>query len=168
MHLSLLCPTYPKSGNRAEGFAPQCFTVSYKNRASQAKYLGNFVCSLTDIRIQPGQEGYDIDRYINRLVTKLFSQLGGNTPLHRAVEGGHSEVVKQLLLSQTNLNIENDVSSAISCASTITLYFINRVELDGSLDRTVGQWVGGYDQQLLYGKHIPFVKLMLGLMENNM
>ena len=89
--------------------------------------------------------GHDIDWCINRLATKLFSQ-DGNTPLHRAVEGGHSEVVKQLLLSQANLDIENNVSSAISSVSTITLYFINRVELDGSLDRAVGQWVRGCGQ----------------------
>ena len=76
--------------------------------------------------------GHDVDRCINRLVTKLFSQ-DGDTPILLAVEGGHSEVVKQLLLSQANLDIENNVSSAISSVSTITLYFINRVELDGSL-----------------------------------
>ena len=68
--------------------------------------------------------GHDIDRCIHGLIIKLFSQLSGNTPLHRAVNGGHSEVVKQLLLSQANLDMENDVSSAISCVSTITLYFM--------------------------------------------
>ena len=67
--------------------------------------------------------GHDIDRCINRQVTKLFSQRG-NTPLHKAVEGGHSEVVKQLLLSQANVDIENNVSSVISSVSTITLYFM--------------------------------------------
>ena len=60
---------------------------------------------------------------IDYIITKLFSQLG-NTPLHLAVERGHSEVVKQLLLSQTNLNIVNNVSSAISSVSTITLYIL--------------------------------------------
>ena len=109
--------------------------------------------------------GLDIDRCINRLATKLFSQ-NGDTPLHLAVEGGHSEVVKQLLLSQANLDIKNNVSSAISSVSTITLYFINRVEFDGSLDRVVGQWVGGWVWLVatIYGKHIPFVKLILSLM----
>ena len=85
--------------------------------------------------------GHDNDRCIDRLVTEHFSQLG-NTPLHDAVDGGHSEVVKQLLLSQANLDIENNVSSV----STITLYFISRVELDGSLDLVAGQWVDGCGQ----------------------
>ena len=60
---------------------------------------------------------------IGVLATKPFSQ-DGNTPLHLAVKGGHSEVVKQLLMSQTNLDMENNVSSAISSASTITLYIL--------------------------------------------
>ena len=87
--------------------------------------------------------GHDIGRCINKLVTKFFSQLG-NTPLHRAVEGGHSEVVKQLLLSQANVDIENNVSSAISFVSTITLYLMLMLEwnLMGHLiSRSVGQWV---------------------------
>ena len=56
------------------------------------------------------------NNYINslRLVTKLlFSQLG-STPLHLAVYYNQSEVVEQLLLFHANMNIENNVSSAIS------------------------------------------------------
>ena len=84
--------------------------------------------------------GHDIDRCI---VTEFFPQLG-NTPLHRAVKGGHSEVVKQLLLSQANVDIENNVSSAISSVSTIMLYLMLMLEwnLMGHLmGRSVGQWV---------------------------
>ena len=44
---------------------------------------------------------------------RFFPQLG-NTPLHRAVENGHIEVVKELLLSQAKLDIKNNVSTAIS------------------------------------------------------
>ena len=72
-----------------------------------------------------GYVGHDIDR-CTKLLSFTFSQLG-NTSLHWAVEGGHSEVVKQLLLSQANLDIENNVSSVISSVSTITLYFNDRV-----------------------------------------
>jgi ankyrin repeat protein len=82
-----------------------------------------------------------IEQYINRLVAKLFSQLG-DTPLHRAVDGGHSEMVKQILLSQVNVDVKNNVSSAICSVSTNTL-ILNayvRVELDGSPARLVG-WV---------------------------
>ena len=62
--------------------------------------------------------------HVGALIAKLFLQLG-NTPLHQAVDGGHSEVVKRLLLSKANLDIENYVSSAISSVNTIsdTLYF---------------------------------------------
>ena len=48
---------------------------------------------------------------------RFFSQLG-NTPLQRAVEKGHAEVVRQLLLSQANLGIKNNVSTAISSAQS--------------------------------------------------
>ena len=77
------------------------------------------------------------------LVTKLFSQLG-NTPLHKAVEGGHSEVVKQLLLSQAHVDIENNVSSTISSVSSmITLYLMLILEcnLMGHLIGWMGAWV---------------------------
>ena len=122
MQLLLSCPTYPKFGQVRDLYG-------------------------LDIRIWPnlGWVGLDIDRCINRQATKLFSQ-NGDTPLHLAVDGGHFEVVKQLLLSQANLDIENNVSSAISSVNTITLYFINRVELDWSLDRAVGLWVDGCGQ----------------------
>ena len=49
---------------------------------------------------------------------RFFPQLGGNTPLHLAVENGHSEVVKELLLSQAKLDIKNNVSTAISSAQS--------------------------------------------------
>ena len=86
----------------------------------------------------------DIDRCIDRLVTKLFSQRG-YTPLHEAVDGGHSEVVKQLLLSQANMDIENNVSSAISSVSM--LYFITLFNRVGHLiEQSVSGWVGGCGQ----------------------
>ena len=85
--------------------------------------------------------GHDIDRCI---VTKLFSQ-DGDIPLHLAVDGGHSEVVKQLLLSQANLDIKNNVSSAISSVNTITLYLMLVLEwnlMDHLIDWSLGGWVG--------------------------
>ena len=89
----------------------------------------------------------DIDRCIDRLVTKLFSQRG-YTPLHEAVDGGHSEVVKQLLLSQANVDIENNVSSAhLLCQHNYVRFDTHvRVELDESPDWLVDQWVGGCGQ----------------------
>ena len=48
---------------------------------------------------------------------RFFPQLG-NTPLHRAAEKGHTEVVKELLLSQAKLDIKNNVSTAISSAQS--------------------------------------------------
>ena len=48
---------------------------------------------------------------------RFFPQLG-NTPLHRAVEKGHIEVVKELLLSQAKLDIKSNVSTAISSAQS--------------------------------------------------
>ena len=39
-----------------------------------------------------------------------FSSQYGNTVLHWAAKGGHSEVVKLLVQSQANLNIKNYVS----------------------------------------------------------
>ena len=47
----------------------------------------------------------------------FFPQLG-NTPLHRAAEKGHAEVVRQLLLSQAKLDIKDNVSTAISSAQS--------------------------------------------------
>ena len=47
----------------------------------------------------------------------------GDTPLHLAVENGHIEVVRLLLLSQVNVKIKNNVSTAISSlrANHVTL-----------------------------------------------
>ena len=83
--------------------------------------------------------GHDIDRCI---VTELSPQIG-NTPLHHAVEGGHSEVMKQLLLFQANVGIENNVSSAIFSVSTITLYLMLMLEWNLT-GHQIGQSVSGW------------------------
>ena len=54
----------------------------------------------------------------------------------------HSEVVKQLLLSQANVDIKNNVSSAISSISTIMLYLMLMLEWYVMGD-PVGRSVGG-------------------------
>ena len=54
-------------------------------------------------------------------------------------------MVKQLLLSQANVDIENNVSSAIFSISTITLYLMLMLEwnLMGHLiSQSVSGWVG--------------------------
>jgi ankyrin repeat protein len=75
-----------------------------------------------------------IEQYINRLDTKLFIQLG-NTPLHLAVDGGHSEVVKQLLLAEASMDIKNNVSSV----STITLYVLVIMLESSLMGHLIGQ-----------------------------
>ena len=53
----------------------------------------------------------------------MYDLQSGNTPLHDAVRGGHIEVVRLLLLSQANMEIKNNVSTAISSlrANHVTL-----------------------------------------------
>jgi hypothetical protein len=53
-----------------------------------------------------------VEQQINRLGSTLFSQIG-NTPLHLAVDGGHSEVVKQLLLFKVNVDIKSSISHVL-------------------------------------------------------
>ena len=51
---------------------------------------------------------------------RFFPQYG-DTPLHLAVEKGHIEVVRQLLLSQAKQDIKNNVSTAISSAQSCSI-----------------------------------------------
>ena len=66
----------------------------------------------------------------------------GYTSLHRAVSSGHIEVVRLLLLSQANMEIKNNVSTAISSLRAIMLHYliimVHGVKLDGSPGRLVG------------------------------
>jgi hypothetical protein len=74
-------------------------------------------------------------------------------------------VVKQLLLAQANVDIDNNVNSdnwdklpSPLSAQSLVLDAHVRMELDGSPDWSVGGWVGvvgWYGWWLLYGKHVP-------------
>ena len=48
----------------------------------------------------------------------------GYTPLHWAVNSGEIEVVRLLLLSQANMEIKNNVSTAISSLREIMLHYL--------------------------------------------
>ena len=81
-----------------------------------------------------------------RVEQQFISSQLGNTPLHRAVENRHIEVVKLLLLSQANMEIKNNVSTAISSLRAIMLHYliimVHGVKLNGSAGWSVGGQVG--------------------------
>ena len=83
---------------------------------------------------------------ITMIVCIIFQQFG-NTPLHDAVSGGRIEVVRLLLLFQANMEIKNNVSTAISSLREIMLHYliimVHGVKLDGSADWSIGGQVGG-------------------------
>ena len=66
----------------------------------------------------------------------------GYTPLHEAVENGHNEVVRLLLLSRANMEIKNNVSTAISSLRVNHVHYliimVHGVKLDGSPGQLVG------------------------------
>ena len=71
----------------------------------------------------------------------ISSPQRGNTPLHWAVISGQIEVVRLLLLSQANMEIKNNVSTAMSCLRAIMLHYlmimVHGVKLDESPSRLV-------------------------------
>ena len=76
----------------------------------------------------------------------VISSQFGNTPLHQAVENGNIEVVRLLLLSQANMKIKNNVSTAISSLRAIMLHYliimVHGVKLNGSAGWSVKGRVG--------------------------
>ena len=82
---------------------------------------------------------------ITMVVCIIYQQLG-NTPLHDAVYDGHIEVVRLLLLSQANMEIKNNVSTAISSLREIMLHYliimVHGVKVDGSPGQSVSGWGG--------------------------
>ena len=69
-------------------------------------------------------------------LTNISSPQFGYTPLHWAVSSGHIEAVRLLLLSHANMEIKNNVSTAISSLRAIMLHYliimVHGVKLDGS------------------------------------
>ena len=71
----------------------------------------------------------------------FFSQLG-NTPLHWAIKNGRTEVVRLLLLSQANMEIKNNVSTAIFSIKAIMLHYLMIMVDLNLMGHLVGAWVG--------------------------
>ena len=76
------------------------------------------------------------------MVMCLIYLQSGDTPLHLAVENGHIEVVRLLLLSQVNVKIKNNVSTAISSLRAIMLHYLIIMVHGVKLDRSPGRLVG--------------------------